>query len=474
MTVLEAATALRQGRISSASLTLNCLQRIKDLNPSLNAFQTVTAERAMEDARRADRELASGMDRGPLHGIPIAHKDLLCTKGVLTTSGSKVFAAHVPDHDATVVGRFHDAGAVLLGKTAMHEHAFGITSNNPHYGAVHNPWDPDRIPGGSSGGSGAAVASGMALLATGSDTGGSIRVPASYCGIVGLKPTFGLVSKHGALPLGFSLDTVGPMALTVRDLAAALNVMAGHDPADPSSRSRPRVDFQPAAEADLRGVRIGLPGNFFFDRVDAQVDNAVHFMAYTAQDLGATLEEVRVPDGEQLNAIAQVTLLAEAASVHEPYIRKQRSAYGDDVRALLDMGRLIPATDYIQAQRLRRRMIGAFNAVFRRVDCLFVPCTPAPAPRIGEKETVIAGASEDVRLAATRLVRGVNALGFPSLAMPAGLTGERLPLGLQIIGPAWSEALLLRIGAAIEERVPPVRLPAPGPVAAQTIPKDRS
>ncbi len=474
MTVLEAAAALREGRITSAGLTLNCLQRIKDLNPSLNAFQTVTAERAMEDARRADRELASGLDRGLFHGIPIAHKDLLCTKGLLTTSGSKVFAEYVPDHDATVVRRFHDAGAVLLGKTAMHEHAFGITSTNPHYGPVRNPWDPERIPGGSSGGSAAAVAAGMAMLATGSDTGGSIRIPASYCGIVGLKPTFGLVSKRGALPLGFSLDTVGPMALTVRDAAAALNVMAGHDPSDPSSRPHPPVDYLPPAELDLRGVRIGLPRNFFFDRVDGQVDNAIHFMAYTAQDLGARLEEVRVPDGEQLNAIAHVTLLAEAASVHEPYVRKRRQAYGDDVRALLDMGRLIPATDYLQAQRLRRRMIGAFNAVFRRVDCLFVPCTPAPAPRIGEKETVIAGAAEDIRLAATRLVRGVNALGFPALAVPAGLTGERLPMGLQIIGPAWSEALLLRIGAAIEARVPRARLSALNPRAAQPVTQNRS
>jgi aspartyl-tRNA(Asn)/glutamyl-tRNA(Gln) amidotransferase subunit A len=325
---------------------------------------------------------------------------------------------------------------------------------------VRNPWDPERIPGGSSGGSGAALAAGLALLATGSDTGGSIRVPASYCGVVGLKPTFGLVSKHGVLPLGFSLDTAGPLALTVRDAAAALNVMAGHDPLDPSSAARPVEDYMPDRGEDLRGVRIGLPSNFFFERLDQQVDNAVHFMAYTAQDLGATLKEVRVPDGEQLNAIAQVTLLAEAASVHEPYLRKRRSAYGDDVRALLDMGQLIPATDYLQAQRLRRRMVGVFQSLFRQVDCLFVPCTPMTAPLIGQNNVTLAGQEEDVRLATTRLVRGVNALGFPALAMPAGLSAGRLPLGLQIIGPAWSEALLLRVGAALEDRVPPVRLPA--------------
>lgn len=452
MTVLEAASAIRQKRLTSTDLTLDFLQRIKDWNPRLNAFQTVTAERAMEDARRADRELASGHDRGPFHGIPIAHKDLFCTQGILTTSGSKVFASFIPEHDAEVVRRFSDAGAVLLGKTAMHEHAYGISSNNPHYGPVRNPWDEQRIPGGSSGGSGAAIAAGLALLATGSDTGGSIRVPASYCGVVGLKPTFGLVSKRGVLPLGFSLDTAGPIAATVRDVAAALNVMAGGDLRDPSSAQRAAQDYTPPDEADLHGIRIGLPRHFFYEKLDPQIDNAVHLMAYTAQDLGATLEEVRVPDGEQLNAIAQITLLAEAAAVHEPYLRKQRAAYGDDVRALLEMGRLVPATDYLQAQRIRRRILGVYRNLFKKVDCLLVPCTPITAPLIGENEVEIGGVKEDVRLATTRLVRGVNALGLPALAMPAGLARGRMPIGLQLIGPAWSEALLLRIGAALEDR----------------------
>ncbi len=349
----------------------------------------------------------------------------------------------------------------------MHEHAFGISSNNPHYGPVRNPWDEQRIPGGSSGGSGAAVAAGLALMATGSDTGGSIRVPASYCGVVGLKPTFGLVSKRGVLPLGFSLDTVGPLATTVRDVAAALNVMAGPDPRDPSSASRTPPDFMPPAAFDLKGVRIGLPRHFFYDKLDAQVDNAIHLMAYTAQDLGAAVEEVRVPDGEQLNAIAQVTLLAEAAAVHEPYLRKQRNAYGEDVRALLDMGRLIPATDYLQAQRMRRRILGVYRNLFKTVDCLLVPCTPITAPLIGQNEIDIEAVMEDVRLATTRLVRGVNALGLPALAMPAGLARGRLPIGLQLIGPAWSEALLLRIGAALEDRIGAVALGCPAAARTQ-------
>lgn len=453
MTALEAAAALRTKQVSSMELTLGCLARIEKLNPQLNAFITVTAELAIEQARRADRELAEGLDRGPLHGIPVAHKDLLCTNGVLTTSGSKIFASYVPNFDATVVERMHQAGAVMLGKTGMHEHAYGITSTNPHYGAVRNPWDPERIPGGSSGGSAVAVATGMALLATGTDTGGSIRVPSSYCGVTGLKPTFGRVSKFGALPLGFTLDHVGPMTRTVRDAAAALQVMAGYDARDTASVDRPVGEYMPPpGELLLTGVKIGIPQNFFFENLDQQVDNAVHFMAYTAEDLGAQLVAFRVPEGRQLNAIAQVTLLSEAASVHEPYIRRRRNDYGDDVRALLDMGRLIPATDYLQAQRLRQRILGVYLSLLQKVDCLLVPATPITAPLIGQNEVAVGDTMMDTRLAATSLVRGFNALGLPVLSMPAGFSQIGLPIGCQLVGRPWCEAALIRIGAALEDR----------------------
>jgi aspartyl-tRNA(Asn)/glutamyl-tRNA(Gln) amidotransferase subunit A len=465
VTALEAAARLRQKEISSLDLTLECLGRIQKLNPSLNAFITVTPESAMEQARQADRELTSGLDRGPLHGIPVAHKDLFCTAGVRTTSGSKTFADFTPDFDAAVVERLKEAGAVQMGKTGMHEHAYGITSNNPHYGAVRNPWDPERIPGGSSGGSAVAVAAGMALFATGSDTGGSIRVPASYCGITGLKPTFGRISKFGALPLGFSLDHVGALTQTVRDAAAVLQAIAGFDSRDGCSVDHAVPHFMPAAEpGSLNGIKIGIPQNFFFERIDPQVDNAVHFMAYTAQDLGAELVEVRVPDGGQLNVVAQVTLLSEAASVHEPYLRKQRQSYGDDVRTLLDMGRLLPATDYIQAQRLRRRIQGVYRNLLTKVDLLLVPATPIVAPQIGQKDVAIGGEMEDVRLASTRLVRGFNALGLPVLSMPAGYSKEGLPIGMQLVGRAWDEMLLLRAGAALEDRVFPTRRQPPLPL----------
>ncbi|MCS7043294.1 MAG: amidase family protein [Bryobacteraceae bacterium] len=460
MTIAEAAAALRRREISSVELTLDCLARIEKWNPELNAFLTVTAETALEQARAADAEFASGLDRGPLHGIPIAHKDLFCTRGVRTTGGSKTFAGFIPEFDAAVVERLRNAGAVMVGKTNLHEHAYGITSENPHYGPVRNPWDPARSPGGSSGGSAVAVATGMALGATGTDTGGSIRVPASWCGITGLKPTFGRVSKFGVLPLGYTLDHMGPMALTVRDTALLFEAMAGHDPRDSSSVDRPVPHCLPPEGAiSLKGVRIGLPRNFFFERIERDVDAAVYFMAYTAEDLGAELERMRVPDGDQLNALAHTTLLVEAAAVHEPYYRKRRSTYGEDVRTLLDMGRLIPAVDYVQAQRLRRRILGVFLDILKKVDALLVPATPMTAPLLGQKEVEIRGQMEDTRLAATRLTRGINLLGLPALSLPAGLSSAGLPVGCQLIGRPWEEPLLLRIGAALEARTGFARRP---------------
>jgi aspartyl-tRNA(Asn)/glutamyl-tRNA(Gln) amidotransferase subunit A len=461
MTILEAAAALRARQVSSVELATECLAAITRDNPKLNAFLTVTAEQALEEAKRADAEFAEGRDRGPLQGIPIAHKDLFCTSGVKTTSGSKVFAQYVPNFDAAVVEKLRDAGAVMVGKTNMHEHAYGITSNNPHYGAVRNPWDPERIPGGSSGGSAVAVASGMALGATGSDTGGSIRVPASYCGIVGLKPTFGLVSKFGALPLGFSLDHAGPMARTVRDAAMMLEAMAGYDARDGASVRRKRERYVPGREEGLAGVRIALPQNFYFERLDGEVQKLVLGAAQAAEEGGATFVMSRVPDGQQLNTIAQVTLLAEAASVHEPYIRKRRGDYGSDVLALLEMGRLVSATDYLQAQRLRKRILQVLLELLKKVDCILMPVTPVAAPKIGQDTVEIQGQMEDVRLASTRLVRGINALGLPALAIPAGFTAAGLPVGLQLVGRPFSEANLLRIGAALEDRLAPARRPGP-------------
>jgi len=456
VTLLEAAAALRRREVSSAELTAAALQRIDRLNPSTNAMQFVMAEAARERAKQADEELARGEGRGPLQGIPIAVKDLFCTKGVRTTGGSRLFEDYVPDHDATVVEWLRAGGAVLVGKTGMHELAYGITSSNPHFGAIRNPWDRDRIPGGSSGGSGAAVSAGMVPMAMGSDTGGSIRIPASFCGVVGLKPTYGRVSRYGAMPLGFSLDHMGPLTRSVRDAGAVLNAIAGYDPRDETSSRRPVESYVPDIEPSIRGLRIGLPENFYFERLDPDVDAAVRVAFHTAESRGAEIVPLRVPDIAAINTVARVILLAEASALLEPHL-EQRDRFGDDVLALLDQGRLLPATDYINAQRLRRAMQREFAGLWSRVDCLFTPTTPITAPRIGETTVTAGGENEDVRLAATRLVRAINPLGLPAVSIPCGADRRGLPIGLQIVGRPFAEALVLRVAQALV----PVEVPVP-------------
>jgi aspartyl-tRNA(Asn)/glutamyl-tRNA(Gln) amidotransferase subunit A len=449
VTIFEAARRLRARELSAAELLDECLGRIAELNPALRAFITVTEESAREAARRADRELASGLDRGPLHGIPVAAKDVFLTRGVRTTAGSRLLADYVPDHDAAAVERLAQAGAVLVGKTNMHELAYGITSANPHFGVVRNPRDPARIPGGSSGGSAVAVAAGMALGALGSDTGGSIRIPAAFCGVVGLKPTYGRVSRYGMLPLSFSMDHAGPIASSVRDAGLMMNAIAGCDSRDPSSSGMPVEDYLPVGEGSLEGVRIGLPENFYFERVTPEARRAVERAAELAARQGARVVRVRVPDMEAVNTIGRLLLLAEAAAALAPHLA-DRASLGDDVRALLDQGRLIPATDYVNAQRLRRLEQDKFRALWRQVDILFAPTVPMGAPRIGETAVEIDGRQEDVRLAATRLVRGMDVLGLPALSLPCGLDSKGMPLGLQIMARELQEKAVLRVAAAIE------------------------
>ena len=438
MTILEASAALRLRSVSCLELTNRCLDQIAKLNPRLNAFITVTAESARARARDMDRELAAGSNRGPLHGIPIAHKDLIATKGVRTTSGSKLFAGYVPDFDAPVAERLAQAGAVMMGKTGLHELAYGITSDNPHFGTVRNPRDMERSPGGSSGGSGVAVATDMAFVATGTDTGGSIRIPAAFCGVVGLKPTYGLVDRSGIQPLGFTLDHIGPLTRTVGDARIALDIMAGATPRRP-------------APAGVRGIRIGLPENFYFEHVAADVSAAVHKAARRAEELGAEVVPVRVPDIDALNTVGRIILLAEASALYEPYLAR-RAEFGDDVLALLDQGRLVPAIDYVNAQRIRKTLTGQFHAMFERIDCLFTPASATTAPRIGQKQVELEGEMMDTRLATTRLVRGINVIGFPALSIPCGESPEGLPMGLQMIARPLEENLLLGLGEALEQQ----------------------
>lgn len=448
MNLQETAKALRKGSVSALELVTDSVRRIAALDPKLKAFITVTAEMAQNQARQADQDLANGKDRGPLHGIPVAVKDVFCTQGIRTTCGSKLFADYVPEYDAAVVERLKSAGAVIVGKTNMHELAYGVTSTNPHFGTVRNPWNLDRITGGSSGGSGSAVAAGIVPMAMGSDTGGSIRIPASFCGTVGLKPSFGRVSRYGVLPLDFSLDHMGPLTQCVRDAALTLNAIAGFDLRDETSSRRPVEAYLPPEPVAIQGLRIGLPENFYFDRVSTSVADSVRRAARLAEEAGAIVVPVSVPDVAQLNTIGRLILLSEASATMDHYLNR-REDFGADVRALLDQGRLIPATDYINAQRVRRMLLQEFQSIWKHVDCLFTPTTPTSAPRIGQS-TIDLGGPEDVRIASTRLTRGINVLGWPALSLPCGFDEEGLPLGLQIIGPSFQEALIMRVGAALE------------------------
>jgi aspartyl-tRNA(Asn)/glutamyl-tRNA(Gln) amidotransferase subunit A len=435
MTIQEAARKLRAREVSSAELTQESLRKIHAEQPRLNAFITITEEVALEQAKRADDDFARGIDRGPLQGIPYALKDLFKTAGIRTTGGTKVFD-HIPDRDCVVYDKLRTAGAVLTGKTGLHELAYGITSNNPHYGAVRNPHDPSRIPGGSSGGSGAAVAAGMVFFAMGSDTGGSIRIPAAYCGCTGLKPTYGRVSRAGCMPLGGSLDHMGPMAQTASEVGLVMDSIA----------NEPMSGFS-IPGFTLKGLRIGVPQNFYNDRIAPEVAAAFAEALKRAEAAGAHLVPITVPDPAAINIAGRIILLSEVSALMEKYSNR-REDFGHDVQALIDQGRMIAATDYVNAQRYRRVAQRQWAELWKTADVIFTPTAPILAPFIGQTEVKWDTEWEDVRLATTRLVRAINVLGFPALSIP--LPSDSLPIGLQIIGPPFHDHLVLAVGFQYE------------------------
>jgi aspartyl-tRNA(Asn)/glutamyl-tRNA(Gln) amidotransferase subunit A len=449
MTIHDCAASLRRKTVSSLELVKESLARIDRLNPRLNAFVTVTAEHALAQAAIADSEIAKGIDRGPLHGIPYALKDNFSTRGIRTTCGSKLFENHIPALDSAVTEKLSAAGAILVGKTGLHELAYGITSNNPHFGAVRNPRDPERIPGGSSGGSAAAVAGGIVCMAMGTDTGGSIRIPAAFCGTVGIKPTSGRVSRYGVMPLDFSLDHMGPLTATVHDAAIVLQALAGYDQRDDTSSRTAPGTYLPPPDANIAGWRIGRPENFFTERLEPEVHSAYERALRAAESLGAVIVPVRVPDIAAINVVARIILMSEASALMDRYMN-QREAFGADVLALLDQGRLLAATDYVNAQRLRRVMQKEFAKLWEQIDLLFTPAAPIVAPKIGEATVDIEGVPEDTRMASTRFVRCFNLLGIPALSLPCGTGALGMPVGLQIVGTAFSEAKILHGAACLE------------------------
>jgi aspartyl-tRNA(Asn)/glutamyl-tRNA(Gln) amidotransferase subunit A len=452
--ITELAPRIASREISPVEVTEAILARIERHEPALNAFIAVTADSARHAARAAEAAIMAGYHLGPLHGIPVALKDLYATRGTATTFGSPLFADWVPDFDAAAVERLKGAGAVLVGKTNLHELAFGTTSANAHYGPVHNPWRLDHHPGGSSGGSAAAVAAGLAYAATGSDTGASIRQPAACCGIVGIKPTFGRVSKYGALPLSWSQDHAGPLTRTVADAAVLLQVLAGYDVRDPTSVDRPVPNFSAGLGDGVRGARIGVARSFFFDDCDPEITAAVDAAIQVLADQGARIEEIVLADMDAAYAAGVITIGAEGAAYHAADLRDRPELFSDELRAGFELGGFYKATDYVQAQRLRQHLIDQVARDMAELDAVVMPTAPVAA-------TPIEGGPPAHAMLRPRNTMPFNALGLPAISVPCGFTGAGLPIGLQIAGHAFDEAKVLRVAAAYEaatdwRRIPPL------------------
>jgi aspartyl-tRNA(Asn)/glutamyl-tRNA(Gln) amidotransferase subunit A len=448
LTIAEASHLIARRALSPVELTRAFLDRIAAIDPRLNAYLLVTADQAMNQARAAEAEIMAGTIRGPMHGIPFALKDIYCTQGIRTTSHSRTRADYVPDFDATTVTKLRDAGAVLLGKLSTHEFAHGGPSFDLPWPPARNPWNPDYFTGGSSSGSGAAVASGLAMAALGSDTGGSIRNPAGLCGIVGLKPTYGLVSRFGVYTNSFSYDTAGPMTWSVEDCAILTNVIAGHDPRDPASAARPVADHTATLRDGVKGLRIGLIRHFYEDDVATQAvaKAAMDAALDVFRALGARIEDVRLRPAMDYYDVKIIGAESELFAVHEPVLRQRLSDFGEDFLGRSLGALLFSGIDYVQASRQRRAMIAEMADIYDRYD-LLLTLGPGPATRLDAHETI-----NFWRKAS--LTTPFNVLGGPALAQCIGFTPDGLPLSMQIAGRPFDESTVLRAAWAYEQATP--------------------
>ncbi|MFJ8149105.1 amidase [Streptomyces sp. NPDC096048] len=447
LSLTEASRAVRAGGLSPVELTESVLARIAAVEGRLGAYVTVAADAALAAAVRAEREISGSGPRGPLHGIPMALKDLIDAAGLPTTASSHVRAGHLAEHDSEVAQRLGAAGAVLLGKTHTHEFAYGLTTPQ-----TSNAWDHGRVAGGSSGGSAVAVAAGGATFAMGTDTGGSIRVPAALNGVVGLKPTYGLVPRTGVTSLSWSLDHVGPLTRTVQDAALVLSATAGHDPRDPASVSGPTPDRFPGG--DLRGLRVGVPRNHYFDRVTPEVEESVRGAIERLAELGAELVDVEIPMARHIQAVQWGLMVPEATAYHERSLRATPDLYAADVRILLEAGELTSAGDYLRAQRARTLMRDAWARLFDAVDVLAAPTVPMTAAEAGQEAVEWGdGTTEAVSDSYVRLCAPANITGVPALTLPVGHDRAGLPIGMQLMARAFHDATVLRVGRVYEESV---------------------
>jgi aspartyl-tRNA(Asn)/glutamyl-tRNA(Gln) amidotransferase subunit A len=450
MSLTAVAEAIADKRVSSREVTQSCLDRIARWQPHLNAFMAIEAEAALKAADAADAALAKGARRGALHGVPLAHKDMYYEAGKVVTCGSRIRRDFVATTTSTALQRLKDAGTIRLGSLQMAEFAYGPTGHNAHYGPVHNPFALDRITGGSSSGSGAAVAARLTFAALGSDTGGSIRMPAHFCGVTGLKTTVGRISRAGAMPLSQSLDTVGPLARCAEDCAVLLGLMAGADPGDPTAISGPLPDYAAATAGSIKGLTIGVPTAFYVDDLDAEVAGILDATIAVLKREGANVVQVELPDQRQLTGASQLVLAVEAAAFHKRWMIERPQDYGAQVLMRLQNGLAIPGVSYLEALRWRGPALAAYLAAVANIDALIAPVSPIAAPTIAESDVGNGPDAEAVIQRLTRFTRPINYLGLPSLSIPSGFTKSGLPVGLQLVGRSFDEAMLLRIGAAFQ------------------------
>jgi len=451
LSAVELSRRIQKKEVSPVEVVEAHLARIETLEPALNSFITLLMEQAMEEARVAEREIQSGRYRGPLHGIPIGVKDLFYVKGVRNTSGSKIFDQFVPDFDSTVALKLKDAGAILLGKLNLHQFAYGTTGENPDYGNMHNPWNLGRITGGSSGGSGSATASGQCTLAMGTDTGGSIRIPSALCGLVGLKPTYGRLSRYGITVLSWSQDHAGPMTRTVEDCALMMNALVGYDPRDPSQANISIPDFTQSLTNHVKGLRVGVPKEFFEDPIDSEVEHFVRRAIELLGELGANIHEVSWPMVHESRAISSTILMAEATAYHRQLMKQHSAQLDPKVKLRLQAGLFISAVDYLQAQRARRLFYQESGKLFKKVDLLAGPTVPIPACNIGTEEVQIGTSRIGVIAGLSQYTRPFNLNGFPAISVPCGFSKDGLPIGLQLAGKPFDEMTVLRAAFAYEQ-----------------------
>ena len=443
--ISELARRLRRKEISPVEITQECLSRIEKLNPALNAFITVMADSALEEARTAEAAILRGTWRGPLHGVPIALKDLIDTAAVRTTAGSALYAEQVPTQDAEVVRRLRNAGAVIIGKNNLHEFAYGASSLISHFGDMHNPWDSGRITGGSSGGSAAAVTARLACAAIGTDTAGSIREPASLCGCVGLKPTYGRVSSRGVIPLSASLDHVGPLTATVEDAAIVLQAIAGYDAAEITGADVPVGDYVSTIKEGVKSLRVGVPRSYFFDELEPEVASALDHALHGIETMVAEVREVKLEVSTDRSVQA-----AESYACHAENIAKHSDQYQAETLRRIRTGENVSAAEYIERRRELEQARRSIHAIFAEVDVLVTPTTPMAAPAIAD----LRANAETLRPAELKLLRNTrpfNVWGLPAISVPCGFTQSGLPIGLQIAGPPWREDLVLRLANAYEQ-----------------------